>query len=500
MLRTNSVQVKNIIKTLPFFLYGLSFFFVLHGFTENFGIVPPADAFLLFLKYSGFSVILAFLFWILYKNFTKASLVVFFIMAYNFFFGKLHDISKIIFKNSFVIKYSFILPATIVLLVLLILYLKKTDKPFTLTTKYLNWLFIILILLDAGNLTLKIIKNDNRSIENRAGFTDCNTCPKPDIYLIMADEYAGQTELQHIFNFDNTPFFTELEKRGFHVVSNSLANYNFTQYSVASLFNMSYLTEFSGNPYSQDELAKTLAILKENRILHYLLSQGYSFYNYSMFDFTGHPSPVSPTFIPLKNILITSQTFTNRIRRDVGFHLVTRFKTKKVFSNFYYTDLNNNNKLYELTKSIASKKSKHPKFVYTHLVMPHFHYYFDKKGEPTPLEKIMDNYYSRNKTAYIEYLQYANEKLLALIDHIKKSAEKPPIILLMSDHGYRQFNKGEQVDSKYYFMNINSILIPGNNYSGFYDGLSNVNQFRVLLNSQFNLHLPLLKDSVSFLQ
>ena len=41
--------------------------------------------------------------------------------------------------------------------------------------------------------------------------------------------------------------------------------------------------------------------------------------------------------------------------------------------------------------------------------------------------------------------------------------------------------------------------MPDGNNSGFYDGMSNVNQFRVLLNSQFKQKLPLLKDSTNFL-
>ncbi len=74
---------------------------------------------------------------------------------------------------------------------------------------------------------------------------------------------------------------------------------------------------------------------------------------------------------------------------------------------------------------------------------------------------------------------YTNKKLLELIDYIKTNAEQPPVIILMSDHGFRQFEENEKVDNKYHFMNLNAVLLPNRNYSGFYDGMSNVNQFRV---------------------
>lgn len=491
--------MNNIFKKYPLFLFLLPLFFVLHGFTENFGIVPPTEASQLFLKYCGFSIILTFLFWVLYKNFTKAGLIVFLIMAYNFFFGKLHDISKSLLGNFFFNKYSFIIPVSFLLLILLILYLKKTNKKFISITKYLNWLFLILIIIDVGNLVSKINKNHQSPIPISQKFTDCNTCPKPDIYLILADEYAGKTQLKDLFGFDNAPFLAELEKRNFHVVSNSSANYNFTEYSIASLLDMNYLTGVSEQVNQLKDLPIILNTLKKNRTLDYFLSQGYSFYNYSIFDFNNHLAPVPPTFLPLKTISITSQTFTTRIRRDLGYHLITTLKIKNNLSDYYYKDLINNNKIYELTESIASKKTANPKFIYSHLIMPHYRYYFDKNSHPIPLEKIIDDAYCKDKNLYIEYLQYTNKKLLALIDNIKNSSDKPPVIILMSDHGYRQFKNNEPEYKEYQFMNLNAVHFPDKNYSLLYNNISNVNQFRVILNSLFSQKIPLLKDSTIFL-
>jgi hypothetical protein len=44
------------------------------------------------------------------------------------------------------------------------------------------------------------------------------------------------------------------------------------------------------------------------------------------------------------------------------------------------------------------------------------------------------------------------------------------------------------------------VHFPKGNYSWFYPGMSNINQFPVLLNSEFEQNLPLQKDSFIYLK
>ena len=99
---------------------------------------------------------------------------------------------------------------------------------------------------------------------------------------------------------------------------------------------------------------------------------------------------------------------------------------------------------------------------------------------------------------YTGYVQYTNKVLLQLIDTIVAKASKPPVIILMSDHGFREYDP--PVDRKYQVMNQLCILLPNKNYTPFYEGMSNVNLFRVFFNSQFGQHFPLLRDSASFVR
>ncbi|HJP66293.1 MAG TPA: hypothetical protein VKA30_08325, partial [Actinomycetota bacterium] len=64
---------------------------------------------------------------------------------------------------------------------------------------------------------------------------------KPDIYYLVFEEYAGEGVLRDTFGWDNAPFLTALEDRGFFVAHQSSANYPRTSLSLASSLNMEYL-------------------------------------------------------------------------------------------------------------------------------------------------------------------------------------------------------------------------------------------------------------------
>jgi hypothetical protein len=191
-------------------------------------------------------------------------------------------------------------------------------------------------------------------------------------------------------------------------------------------------------------------------------------------------------------MLFTAQTFIQRFRKEASFN----FFSKKTVQWLETYDLANDRTVDSLTRQTALSPTKDPKFVYCHFTMPHHPYFFDRNGQPFRFSDSV-GFYDRLRMQYTEYLQYTNKKLLSLIDHIKQNSARPPVILLASDHGFRQFYK--KTDKKYYFMNFVALHLPSGNYDGFYDGITPVNIFRQVLNAQFGQRLPLLKDSTSFI-
>jgi hypothetical protein len=334
-------------------------------------------------------------------------------------------------------------------------------------------------------------------ISSPLGFVSCDTCSRPDIYFVIADEYAGQQELSDVFHFDNSAFINALQKRGFYVLNNSMSNYNYTPFCMASTLSMHYLKGIEGRNSSKKDRQICYQLINQNPVINFFKNQGYTFKNLSVFQFNDDlPLTTSPFFLTGKDLL-TSQTFLSRLDRDIRFNLVTKYHIKSEMQTLANTELNSIRSIYDHTKEEVTKESSHPRFIYTHLMMPHYPYFFDRNGKMNPVEKLMEGQQVLQKE-YIDYLQYSNNQFIKLIDYILTNSKKPPIIIFMGDHGFRHFI--DNIDRKYYFNNLNAIYLPGNDYRNIPDTLTTVNEFRILLNAQFNQRLPLLKDSTSFLR
>lgn len=476
------------------YLHLLSIFFVLHGYTENHPIVSVKDAGLLLLIYLAAGLVLFGLSWLIIRNRVRAHLFATCLMAIQFFFGACIDLLRNQLPGTIFSSYTFILPFLLISLIILLVWLRKSTRDFNQLKVYLTLLFLILIVTDLAMLGYKSIKQDPSPVAALGNIRICKDCPKPDIYLIIADGYPGVKSLKDNFNMDNRPFLDSLRHRGFHIVDSSHSNYNFTPFSVSSMLDMNFLTGIKGRNSDKNDMAVCYATIKNSHTFRILSANGYELYNYSIFDFNGQPSLAKPTFLPSRTSLITAQTFTARLTKEIGYHLVTTLHLERFIRFVRMYDLDNNNRLMKETQEQVMVKSKTPKFVYTHLVMPHYPYYYDSSGNANPYT-LLDDKYRSNKNAFISYLHYSNRQLLGLVDDIRKNAATPPVILLMSDHGFREFPG--PVDPSYYFCNLNAIQLPDSNYSRFYTGMSNINQFSALFNTLFDQQLTLRKDSTS---
>jgi len=435
--------------------------------------------------------------WLFYRNLIKASVISFCLMAIFFFFGSMQDLLREHFAGSFFARYSFILPLFLLLVILLINSVKKTRSSLLRLTLYLNILLLVLCSIDGLWLVGRIIVQARKP----GNFPDtnlfpCPSCNKPDIFFIVLDEYSGNAALTQLFHFDNSAFEGQLEQRGFYVAKQSRSNYNYTPFSVASILNMKYL-DLDMAKKAPGNIDYCYQQIRNSDVIKFLTANGYMFSNYSIFEFKDRPAINYDSFLPNNTSLITSQTFLSRVLKDISYNISTgKWKLKWGLNKRIYEHLSNNENVIRAVKERTSEKTNIPKFVYAHLMMPHYPYYFDSQNRPQPVQKLLPGQ-ETNRENYIEYLQYCNSRILELVDNIITNSDHPPVIMLLGDHGFREGVKKEEYN--YVFMNLNAIYLPEKNYDGFYDSISNVNQFRVLLNNQFEQHLPLLKDSTIFL-
>ena len=477
-----------------FFLWLLPLFFVLHGFVENYPAVPVGGALLLLLKYIvGIAVVTAVVYFLYRRNFRKASLFVFIAAFFYFFFGPFQDLLNKFLPGTLFTRYVFLLPLIVSFYVIAFVFFRKNQFAWYKPVRFVNTALLLLIVVEGLMLTGKVLNECSEKKKVAQNFTACDTCATPDIFLVIADEYAGHKPLLDNFQFDNSTFENELTRRGFHVIPNTHSNYNFTVYSMASLFNMKYLQGVNNIATDKQSLNIAYNTINDNATVDLLKSRGYILKNFSYFGFAGKPALTTQSLLVNKEGLISSQTLYSRLMRDLGYHLVTNLHIGPIVKWLTYVDLRNNELLLKKLDEELEQDRDQPRFVYTHLMLPHYPYFKNSRGELNPIDSVKEGTQGK-MLLYLEYLKYANTVYLPVIDKILKQSKKPPVILFMSDHGFREYPDG--VDRAYQFMNINAVFgVPDTLYK---EGAANVNQMRVLFNHLFRQQFPPLKDSTIF--
>jgi hypothetical protein len=489
--------MKRSLQTLPLFLFGLPVFFVLHGYRENLGYIHPGEAILLAGIYLTGSAITFGLFFFFFKQTAKAALAAVFLLAFYFFFGALHDVLKATVRP--LSRYAVLLPIAAAAAIAWIIYLRKTQRPFRQWFFYLNILFIIYLLVDsAGILLASGSRNRGQDRSNTAETLVIHTAtgrPKPDIYFLLFDAYTSSLALKQQYHYDNGDFDRFLTEKGFHIQTASHSNYKYTILSMPSILNMGYLDKLKdvkGGP--AEEYYYLSDLIRDNEVCRWLHSIGYDIVNCSIFDLRGHPSPVEESLLPLQTRLITDQTFYSRFYRDIGWNFY-QFTINPLSKKEIDLALNNDNKLIANLESVSAAASANPRFIYGHFNIPHPPYYFDKDGNP---KKVAAPYRPTDEDQlqdYLDYLNYTNKRAEEMIDTIMKNTRGRAVIILMGDHGLR-YHDDFGYNPLSFVQNQNAVYFPGKDYHLFYDSISGVNQFRVVLNSLFGQNLPLLKDSI----
>lgn len=489
------------LKHIPFFIFLLPIFFVLHGVLENFGFIPFKDVSILILYYLALTFVVAGVFWLLLRNKQRTVLITTVFMAFIFFYTPFIDLINKKYPYSFFSKYVFLLSVAILTLGALFIYFKRTKRVFPRLYQFLNIVLIAYVLVDTCWLAVKILfPSDNPfsvSLVTKNNTAPCHSFPKPNVYFLLFDEYASTSSLKEQFKYDNSSLDTFLIKQGFHISRYSNANYNYTPFSMASVLNMSYVKGLKepGNLRTND-FNNAESLIRNNEVINIFSSLGYQLKIYSIFDLAGHPTTVRQSFLPSKTKLITERTLIARIRKIIMFKLLHKFNVQYFIKQDYYNDLHNNQKFLHLVSKEAEYKSSQPRFIYAHFLMPHSPYIFDAAMRQKPYKQIYYDSHSDQPEAYLEYLPYTNMQLEGLIRHIRKN-DPEAVILLCGDHGYR--HRINDPKPLFHFQNLNAVYFPDHDYSRWNDKVSFVNEFRIVFNQLFQFNYPLLKDSTIFL-
>ncbi len=505
-MQTIYSKLKLFFSTWPLFLVLLPLFFIYSGYNELFGFLSLKYVLTNFIIITACVLACLFISFKLLRNLKNAAVFTFFISVISLVFGYLHDSLKQLFTQSDFVKFTFVLPFTLILFLIAFLVLRKRTKPFGELYLFLNLLFTVLILSEIPNSVKRY--QLHKSVDNLIDFrfnayNDYNpskTLPdslKPDIYFLLFDALSASKSIDHLIGKKNYELDSFLTKKDFYVAANARANYNWTIHSLSSTFNMDYLPPWIA-PVMNDPKVYfwgSESILN-NSLFAILHKEGYKTHSYQQISFDNKDWPGNSFFERMRKHHYSFKTLPGRIYRDV-FWNYTRINVDFIQKRqFKIIDERNvqKKKYFDTTVELLKATCKDPelKFVYGHFMIPHEQYTFDSAGNIKTAANTVVHNETEDKAGYFGQVLFARKVIQDMVEYIQQNNKKNTIIIVAGDHG---FKSSEAVKSGYIFNNMMALYFPDKDYSMLYDSISLVNIFRVVLNKHFSAGLSLHRDS-----
>jgi len=244
----------------------------------------------------------------------------------------------------------------------------------------------------------------------------------PDIYYIIFDEYVRFDAAREYFDDHEVDQFEDfLKVNRFFIATQSRAPTINTQTEMASRLNL--------HQYTLDDDPKvTLKAFNDNKVMQVLKSYGYTTAVLNM-AYKGFVADYVLPYNPQQVSGMASDQFFQTFLDNTAFNAFTGSFQDTSPSEARQRDLI----LYTLDMTANLPESEAPKFVYTHVLLPHTPFIFDEDGNLLPPQDADDWHY------YLGQYNYATKLAEDLVAHLLANADpnNPPVIILQSDEGAR---------------------------------------------------------------
>ena len=303
----------------------------------------------------------------------------------------------------------------------------------------------------------------------------------PDVYYIILDGYPRQDVLLQYHRIDNSGFIKQLEAAGFYVPSCSQSNYAMTDLSLTSSLNMNYLEGLNQNIHGINLI---------DSIIHSQTRQFFEGLGYNIVSFDSgiwftelqdadyyisRNQPVVSSFLDFTRlsdfeVLFVRTTLLRLVEESKAAWLDALLQNprKDIYDRI----------LFEFDQLESSPSLPGPKFVFVHILAPHFPPYIFDAGGAFVVSSSVDQGLGNE-------LQFLNKRTLAAVQAIIDHSKNPPVIIIQGDHG---------IDNEARMANLIAYYFPGGGAKVLYPAITPVNSFRLVLNTYFGQSLPLLPD------
>lgn len=308
----------------------------------------------------------------------------------------------------------------------------------------------------------------------------------PDIYWILLDAHTSTDILKTHFDYDNSAFINDLEAMGFYVAKCSQSNYPSTRQSVTSLMNANYLDQLPG-------VTKGIPPLNISLVNETVRSLGYSvitFENRSNGHFDlGEDMRLSRNQLALGMIDLSGgpnefeymlmQTSVLRLVYDMP-QLIPGLNAQVLTSGEFYEHYQQTHFILNTLPKLP--KTQSPKFVFTHILVPHPPYIFSPDGKFS---------WVKGETAgYKSNVQFIDKQISEVARKIIENSKTPPIIIIQGDHGPSVSTATPEMRMSI----LNAYYVNDKTKSELYETITPVNSFRIIFNNYFGTTYPLLDD------
>jgi hypothetical protein len=376
----------------------------------------------------------------------------------------------------------------------------RSKKDFTEATIILNIVAGILIAQPVLNIVthkfrnIRQISQDNDSRLMRENLRlPARRESYPDIYFIILDAYAREDILRELYNFDNSEFLNFLKGRGFYIANEATSNYCQTGLSLGACFNLSYLDglvkQIGQYSMNHDPLEN---IIERSLVLNYLKKHGYKIVAFASDRPETKLQNAADTYLKSGTSI---SMFHSALKNMTP--LPDIMTTKKNYNDF---DKYRQNILYILDNLGKVAKFQSPKFVFAYIEAPHPPFVFGPNGEPrNPEARFSDfdgNWLIRpGKLTLEEYRVYYKDQIIFLngqmekvVDEILKNSKRPPIIMILGDHGPRSelvWEKPEETNMNECMSILSAYRLPNHADRLLYPQITPVNIFRIIFSYYF---------------
>ncbi len=497
--------MKKLTVMQPFFFAAYPILFV---FANNIKMLFLADLLKLLLIVVTFCAIIFIGLYARLKLINKTALITSTIMLVTLNYGLAFDFIRTtpfndVLKGKQTPAFIFVIILTLVVSSL-ILKSKKYLSPMVLLFNIISIIIIVIPLFQIISFYSKYGKvyfsNSDYVSKSKTQNISKDFEDQPDIYYFIIERYGRNDTLKNIYGFNNSEFSDYLKGKGFSIPKKSWANYTQTQLSLASSLNMNYVDQLMKDPKDSGNDHPLINLIEDYKVWHFLKSKGYTFVHsgswWSGTVFNRYAN---------KNINIPALSEFSELvfNRTIFFPIIIKLQIP-----LFNHRLNNwIRPFYKFDELAKIPEMKEPTYTFTHFMMTHEPFVFDKDGNYVSEEDINNKDIKQN---YREQIIFTNKKFQELINTLlEKSGNIPPIIIIQSDEG--PYPEQYEMDSQNYDWSkanedevrekmaiLNAYYLPHGGDKLLTDFITPVNSFRLIFNYYFDQNFEILPNK-SFL-